>query len=119
MIPSFESREEFIQYLREMNREVGIIGVVIKFTAEWCGPCNKIKKCVENHFNKLPNNIRYGNLDVDNNFDLYANLKRLKQVQGIPCIVFFKKGNVSFIPDKFVNGTDENEIKEFFDTIGN
>ena len=117
MIPDFESREDFINYLKSIQTDNKIDGIVIKFTADWCDPCKKIKDFVEGHFKKLPDTLESGNLDVDENFDLYANLKRLKQVQGIPCIVFYKKGNVTFIPDKFVNGTDESEINEFFESI--
>ena len=115
IIEEFESREDFITFLKKMEtKECKLNGIVIKFTASWCAPCQKIKEFVHNEFNNLPNTIQAANLDVDDNFDLFANMKKLKQLNGIPAILFYKKGNVSFISDESVLGADEKSIKDFF-----
>ena len=109
----FENRSDFLQYLSSNNKH----GVILKFTADWCQPCQKIKPFVDNLVQNLKDDIIYINVDVDENFDLYANLKRLKQVQGIPTILYYKPGNTNFIPDKNISGTDEKQLTEFFSTF--
>ena len=109
----FENRSEFLQYLRDNNKN----GVILKFTADWCQPCQKVKPFVAELVKKLKDEIIYINVDVDENFDLYANLKRLKQVQGIPTILYYKPGNYNFIPDKNISGTDETQLADFFNNF--
>lgn len=106
----FENRTQFLQYLRDNNKN----GVILKFTADWCQPCQKIKPFVDGLVQNLKDDIIYINVDVDENFDLYANLKRLKQVQGIPTILYYKGGNSDFIPDQNISGTNENQLAAFF-----
>jgi thiol-disulfide isomerase/thioredoxin len=90
---------------------------IFKFGAEWCGPCKKIKKFVDKVSLVLPTNIMYiFSVDVDECFDLYAYLKQKKMVSGIPVMLAYKTGNDSYAPDASVSGTDENELKHFFDT---
>jgi thiol-disulfide isomerase/thioredoxin len=90
---------------------------IFKFGAEWCSPCKKIKKFVDKVSLVLPANIMYiFSVDVDECFDLYAYLKQKKMVSGIPVMLAYKAGNITYAPDASVSGTDENEIKYFFDT---
>jgi len=90
---------------------------IFKFGAEWCGPCKKIKKFVDKVSLVLPVNIMYiFSVDVDQCFDLYAYLKQKKMVSGIPVMLAYKAGNTTYAPDASVSGTDENELKHFFDT---
>jgi thiol-disulfide isomerase/thioredoxin len=90
---------------------------IFKFGAEWCGPCKKIKKFVDKVSLVLPTNIMYiFSVDVDECFDLYAYLKQKKMVSGIPVMLAYKTGNTTYAPDASVSGTDENELKHFFDT---
>ena len=90
---------------------------IFKFGAEWCGPCKKIKKFVDKVSLVLPTNIIYiFSVDVDECFDLYAYLKQKKMVSGIPVMLAYKAGNITYAPDASVSGTDEKELKYFFDT---
>jgi hypothetical protein len=57
-------------------------------------------------------------IDVDESFDLYAHLKQKKMVNGIPVILMFKKGNVSYIPDDSVTGADPAALDAFFKRCG-
>ena len=45
--------------------------VIIKFTAEWCKPCQSIKQGVNKIFGQLPEDVVVAELDTDENFDLY------------------------------------------------
>jgi thiol-disulfide isomerase/thioredoxin len=90
---------------------------IFKFGAEWCGPCKKIKKFVDKVSLVLPVNIMYiFSVDVDECFDLYAYLKQKKMVSGIPVMLAYKAGNTTYAPDASVSGTDETQLKHFFDT---
>ena len=90
---------------------------IFKFGAEWCGPCKKIKKFVDKVSLVLPTNIMYiFSVDVDECFDLYAYLKQKKMVSGIPVMLAYKTGNTTYVPDASVSGTDETQLKYFFDT---
>ena len=103
------SKEDFSKAL--INNP-GIL--VIKFGAEWCGPCKKIDHLVYEWMSNLPETIQGAIIDIDDNFELYAFLKSKKQVNGVPVILCYKKGNVTAIPNDVVVGADENQIKIFF-----
>ncbi len=91
--------------------------VVIKFGATWCNPCKKANPYVYHHMSKAPENIVFYDLDVDDNFEIYADLKSKRMLNGIPTILAYKKGNVSFAPDMSVVGGSETHIKTFFEAV--
>ena len=105
------SKESFSDLLKT-NKGV----LIIKFGAEWCGPCKKIDPLVYDWMNKLSTqpNIQCAIIDIDENFEIYAFLKSKKMVNGVPVILCYKKGNLTWIPDKAVVVADENQINIFF-----
>jgi thioredoxin 1 len=105
------SKDSFSQLLQTNN---GIL--IIKFGAEWCGPCKKIDPLVYDWMNKLSAqpNVQCAIIDIDDNFEIYAFLKSKKMVNGVPVILCYKKGNHSWIPDKAVVGADERQVNIFF-----
>jgi thioredoxin 1 len=105
------SKDSFSQLLQTNN---GLL--IIKFGAEWCGPCKKIDPLVYEWMNKLSTqpNVQCAIIDIDDNFEIYAFLKSKKMVNGVPVILCYKKGNLTWIPDKAVVGADENQINIFF-----
>jgi thiol-disulfide isomerase/thioredoxin len=90
--------------------------VIIKFGAEWCGPCKKIEQQVYTAFQQMPNNVQPVIVDVDECFEIYAFLKSKKMVKSIPTILCYKKGNISYIPNDIVIGCDTEELNHFFKT---
>jgi len=88
--------------------------VVIKFYADWCGPCNVIKDSIQTLVETLPHNVHFYNLNVDNNTNLYAFFKQKKMLKGIPAILVFEKDNLSFVPDHTVVGANMDEINNIF-----
>uniref|UniRef100_A0A6C0BWH1 Thioredoxin domain-containing protein n=1 Tax=viral metagenome TaxID=1070528 RepID=A0A6C0BWH1_9ZZZZ len=113
IISSFESRDEFMNLLK-VNPGL----VIVKLGATWCGPCKAIAHIVEAFFASSPANVICADIDVDESIDLYAYLKQRKMVNGIPVMLMYKKGNVSFAPDDSVTGADPAQLDAFFKRCG-
>ena len=103
------NRKQFQQLL-----EVNPGYIIIKFTAEWCNPCKKIKADVEKWFARLPKDFQCVELDVDANDDIYAFFRKHKLVAGIPAILAYKKGNLTIGPNYSVLGSNIAEINRMF-----
>ena len=108
--------DQFKQLLQNLENKI----IIIKFTADWCKPCKKIKPIVEEWFSKLNETFIIAEIDIDETMELYYALKTKKMVNGIPSILAYY-GNVErdmnhwYIPSDSVIGGDENEVKLFFD----
>lgn len=111
VVPAVEefSRSDFEELLRQNPGKV-----VLKFGATWCGPCKLIEPLVNQWFSKMPATVRCATIDVDESFDLYGALKAKRQINGIPAILCFNKGNLSYIPDLNVVGADADQVNAFF-----
>jgi thiol-disulfide isomerase/thioredoxin len=103
------SVQAFLELLKINN---GLI--VLKFGAEWCGPCKKIEQQVYAGFNQMPINVQPIIVDVDESFELYAFLKSKKMVRSIPTLLSYEKGNISYVPTDVVVGANVDEINIFF-----
>jgi thiol-disulfide isomerase/thioredoxin len=88
--------------------------VIIKFGAEWCGPCKKIEAQVHASMNLMPDNVQCYIIDVDDCFELYAYLKSKKMVNGIPAILAYYKNNLSYVPSDSVIGANSEQVDLFF-----
>lgn len=120
------SRLQFEEILRQNPGNV-----IIKFGATWCGPCKRIEAQVGQWFDLLskgsmdpkdPSVLQTSNtlciaVDVDDSFDLYGAFKSRRQVSGIPAILLFKQGNLSYIPDNMVVGADPQQVNILFNSI--
>lgn len=99
-----------------MDNNPGIL--IFKFTADWCGPCKKIKEYSYNKSNDLPNHITMLEVDVDECFDLYAFLKHKKMVNGIPVFLAYARG-MNDGPIASITGASLPDIETFFATCMN
>ena len=109
VISEIPNRESFFHLLKH---NPGLI--VIKLGAEWCGPCKQIKNVVHAFFASSPPEVVCADIDVDKCFDFYSFLKSKKMANGIPLILCYKKGNVTFIPDDSITGSDAGQLHLFF-----
>jgi thioredoxin 1 len=113
VISVFENRQDFLNLLLV---NPGLI--IVKLGASWCGPCKLIATVVQGFFASSPEDVVCADIDVDESFDLYAYLKSKKMVNGIPIILCYKKGNITFIPDDSVTGTEPSALDAFFKRCG-
>jgi thioredoxin 1 len=67
---------------------------VIKFGAEWCGPCKMYEPILENlkekYDAKTPANVSIMSIDIDENPDMASKYS----IRNIPTTLFIKEGNV-------------------------
>ena len=94
-----------------MESNPGIL--IFKFTADWCGPCKKIKDYSYKKSNDLPDYMTMMEVDVDECFDLYAFLKHKKMVNGIPVFLAYAKG-MNDGPIASITGASLPDIETFF-----
>ena len=109
IITEIKSRELYSQLLKE---NPGLF--FVKFGAEWCKPCKVIEDDVIKEFNSMPDNVQCAIIDIDENLDVFAYLKKKKMFQGIPAILCYQQSNDSYIPDEIHNNSNKEELKEFF-----
>ena len=109
------SIDEFQDLLQKMtNKQV----LLVKFSAEWCKPCKKIKPLVERKYNELPSNVIISEIDIDESLDLYMAFKSKKMLSGVPTLFAFhgdikKEENLWYVPDRTVGGSDEKKVEDF------
>lgn len=89
--------------------------IILKFSADWCGPCKKIQPLVDKRKQELNENVQFFNIDIDETLDIYGFFKTKKMLKGVPAIMCWVKNNSSYIPDQMVNSSDEKEVNAFFD----
>lgn len=89
--------------------------LVIKFGAEWCGPCKAIEETVKKYFQNSPSNVQCMVVDIDEHLEVYAFLKTKRVVNGIPVLLCYQKGNLNYIPDDVMIGSNKTEIAAFFE----
>jgi thiol-disulfide isomerase/thioredoxin len=89
--------------------------VIIKFGAEWCGPCKKIENQVHHLMNMMPDSVQCYIIDVDDCFEIYAFLKSKKMVNGIPAILAYYDDNLHYVPSDCVVGANPEQIQLFFE----
>jgi thioredoxin-like negative regulator of GroEL len=96
--------------------------VVFKFGAPWCRPCQKISGYIDNWKKRIKgkySHIQVIDVCVDDSFELYGQLRTKRMIQGIPALLAYKQGNVSYAIDAYVSGTNEAEIDNFFQQVLN
>ena len=67
IVTEIPDREAFQEIL---DSNEGII--LLKFGASWCNPCKLISPFVNTMISKLPSTFTIYDLDVDDNFEIYA-----------------------------------------------
>jgi len=107
-----------VDELKLLQTNMGNSVLILKFGADWCGPCKKIAPMFYNFVNNASPNIIFADIDIDKSIDLYIALKKHKMVQGVPVFLAFfgdRKREQWYIPDDSMIGADETQLKAFFE----
>jgi thioredoxin 1 len=91
--------------------------IVVKFGAEWCGPCKRVEPQVSAAISQMPANVHCYLVDIDESIDLFAFLKSKKVVSGVPTILAYYPGSIIIAPENSVSGSDVASIDQFFNTV--
>jgi len=92
--------------INESNFEKEIKGsklVVIKFEAEWCGPCRAMAP-IFGELSKEMKDVKFAKLDVDRSPNIASQL----EVMGIPTFIVFKNGKEA---DRFSGAVPKSLLK--------
>lgn len=81
MVQSIKTKAEYEEVLSKHS------SVLIKFSAEWCGPCKQVAPIINELATKFPN-VFVGDVDVDQNSEVAT----INQITAMPTFVFFKNG---------------------------
>lgn len=107
------------EFQNKLNNNKGL--VILKFGASWCVPCKKVEpyfinfyKFIKQKNNPVSEKIECINIDVDDSFELYATMKRLRMVKGLPTFLAFYKGNRTYISEDSSIGSDISSLQGFF-----
>ena len=106
--------DEFKAVLGTLPREKMII---VRFTADWCKPCQTIDEVCQDYFGKCDDNIVPMIVDIVETVELYGTLKRYKMVNGIPVLLAFhgnRTDEVWYVPSDSHVGGDISVLKSFF-----
>ena len=65
----------------------------------------------------MPATVKCIMVDIDESIDLYGALRSKRQINGIPAILCFNKGNLTYIPDFSVSGSNPDQVNLFFKQV--
>ena len=102
-IKDVTTREEFKKKLR-----TGLV-IIVKASAKWCSPCKKVLPLVLDLLDKMPENVKLLEIDVDKDKDL-ATFFDIRQLPTFISYIGKDKMDVAI-------GSNEKTVRAFFQKI--
>jgi len=88
------SQPENIIAVSDASFEKDVLGadrpVLVKFEAEWCGPCQAMKPMIKDLAEEFGQKLTIATLDIDQNNQTPYKFG----VRGVPTVILFDKGKV-------------------------
>ena len=84
--------------------------VLVDFFASWCGPCKMMAPVIEKLAEEYKGKVKIGKIDVDEN----QNVSMKYEIQSIPTLIFFKKGQMM---DKVMGFQSAEALKQKLDAL--
>ena len=84
--------------------------ILVDFWAEWCGPCTMLAPILDELAAEYDGRVRIGKVNVDECQELAGQY----QVQNIPTLLIFDKGQVV---DQFMGLRSKRDLKARFDRV--
>jgi thioredoxin 1 len=100
--------------INETNFEKEVLSadkpVLVDFWASWCGPCKMLSPVIEEISIEYNGKAKVFKVNIDEN----AVLAKKFQITSIPCLIFFKNGEIF---QRIVGFRPKGDIKKIIDSV--
>ena len=84
--------------------------VIVDFWAQWCGPCKMLTPVIDELADDFKSTAKVGKVNVDENPSIATDYG----IRSIPCLLFFKNGQVE---KQIVGSVPKTELEEILNTL--